>query len=518
MDENMNNINNENNSVANNDQTQTFNNDVPGGTVQNEAKNQNVQSTDGYHKEYEYHQSFAGQGQNQYNNANTFNAGTQTNQNAYQNNSYMGYQQYQPYNGESKKKQKKEKSGSGLSGRAVALIVCCCIICSAVFGFGGMAIGYSMLKDNDTHAEGDDKIVGGFEQDAMKDGDKSELPSDKRDYASVIYKTVEGSSAGLGDNDSGAQVYKVASPSVVEITTESVATSSFLGQYITDGAGSGVIISEDGYIITNNHVIDGAINVTIRTSNGESYTAEVIGSDEQTDIAIIKIDAEGLTPAVLGNSSDLIVGQKVFAIGNPLGTLGGSITDGMISALEREVTIEGQTMTLLQTNTAINPGNSGGGLFNANGELIGVVNAKSSGSGIEGIGFAIPIDDVKDIIDQLIEYGYIRGRAKIGINYIEITSTTDYWKYITSEIGRYITDYGVYVTASESDALKFGDRIVAIGDVSVSTGSDIKSELVNYSVGDVMEITVVRGQKMTKVEIELTEYVPEDVQTSEAAK
>src|SRR5699024_342301 len=149
-------------------------------------------------------------------------------------------------------------------------------------------------------------------------------------------------------------------------------------QYVSSGAGSGVILTQDGYIVTNHHVIEDANSITVRTRSGDEYNASLVGSDEQSDLAVLKIDATGLTPAVLGDSTTLEVGELAIAIGNPLGELGGSVTSGIISALDREMTIDGQTMTLLQTDAAVNPGNSGGGLFNANGDLIGIVNAKSS--------------------------------------------------------------------------------------------------------------------------------------------
>ena len=177
---------------------------------------------------------------------------------------------------------------------------------------------------------------------------------------------------------------------MVAITTESVATDSWLRQYVTEGAGSGVIISEDGYIVTNNHVIDGASNIKVTLNDGTQVAAELISTDAQTDLAVIKIDKAGLPPVAFGDSAALNVGDLAVAIGNPLGTLAGSATEGIISGLEREITIDGRTMKLIQTSAAINPGNSGGGLFDQYGNLIGIVVAKSAGSEVEGLGFVIP--------------------------------------------------------------------------------------------------------------------------------
>lgn len=208
-------------------------------------------------------------------------------------------------------------------------------------------------------------------------------------------------STGFGGDLSVAEVVEQVADTVVEITTTNVVTDRFYGQYVTSGAGSGVIISENGYIITNHHVIDGARRITVRLTDGSEFSATLIGSNADKDIALLKISATGLRAAVLGSSEALVVGQEVVAIGNPLGSLGGTVTDGIISALDRTVVIDGHRMTLMQTNAAINPGNSGGGLFNRAGELIGIVNAKQADTGIEGLGFAIPIDVAWETVESI---------------------------------------------------------------------------------------------------------------------
>ena len=179
------------------------------------------------------------------------------------------------------------------------------------------------------------------------------------------------------------EVAELVKDSVVEITTEQIVTGSFMQQYVSEGAGSGVIITADGYLVTNHHVIEGATNINVRLADGKEYKAKLIGSDAKTDLAVIKIDAKELKPAAFGASSELLVGEEVVAVGNPLGKLGGTVTKGIISALDREITIDNTTMRLLQTDTAINPGNSGGGMFNTSGQLVGVINAKSAGEEIE---------------------------------------------------------------------------------------------------------------------------------------
>jgi serine protease Do len=180
--------------------------------------------------------------------------------------------------------------------------------------------------------------------------------------------------------------------------------------------------------------------IEVTLNNGDVYAASLIATDSKTDLAVIKIETTGLTAAILGDSDALVVGEDAIAIGNPLGELGGTVTNGIISALDREVTVEGQKMNLLQTNAAINPGNSGGGLFNAKGELIGIVSAKSSGTDIEGLGFAIPVNDVKEVVVQLIEKGYVAGRPALGVSVIDINSIQLAMQYGVSQYGVYIAE------------------------------------------------------------------------------
>ncbi len=202
-----------------------------------------------------------------------------------------------------------------------------------------------------------------------------------------------------------AEVAAQAMQSVVSITTENTVMDYFGGTHVASGAGSGVILSDDGTILTNNHVVEGARNISVTLADGSEHAATLIGRDPSTDVAVIQIAATGLTPAVIGDSSSLQVGDFCLAIGNPLGKLGGTVTDGIISGLDREINIGGAPMHLLQMSAAVSPGNSGGGLFNATGQLIGLVNAKSGGDGAEGLGFAIPINDALQAAQSLIEGG-----------------------------------------------------------------------------------------------------------------
>jgi serine protease Do len=320
--------------------------------------------------------------------------------------------------------------------------------------------------------------------------------------SSVIYQSVIRTSA-TGEEITGAlsvgEIAELASVSVVEITTETVVNGMRMGQFVSEGAGSGVVVTTDGYIVTNNHVIDGASKITVRLSDGESYEATLIGKDAQTDLAVIKIDAANLAPAVLGSSSTLHVGDAAVAIGNPLGELGGTVTDGIISALDREITIDGESMTLLQTNAAINPGNSGGGLFNSAGELIGIVNAKSSGTDVEGLGFAIPIDTAKAVITELTQNGYVSGRPSLGITLVDMSDT------MTAMMNR-VSQLGVYVAETE-DGSEFepGDMIVSIDGTDVSSMAEIKEAVSSHNVGDRITASVIRGNSQQNVTVTIQE-------------
>ena len=312
----------------------------------------------------------------------------------------------------------------------------------------------------------------------------------------IIYQSVNNGTTGEATTQVGSVVEKAAD-SVVEITTESVANGSIFQQYVTSGAGSGVIISTDGYIVTNNHVIENAKKITVKLRNGTEYEAKLVGTDSVTDLGVIKIDgATDLKPATLGESSTLKVGDQAIVIGNPLGELGGTVTSGIISALEREITIDGNQMVLLQIDAPVNPGNSGGGLFNANGDLVGVINAKSSGSDIEGIGFAIPIDTAKTIIDELIKNGKVTGRPTLGMSVTETSASM-------------FSQGGVYVQAVEENSsvskagIQVGDRIISVDGTIIKSAAEIKSLILKKQVGDVVSIQVERNGKVIDAQVTL---------------
>jgi serine protease Do len=307
-----------------------------------------------------------------------------------------------------------------------------------------------------------------------------------------------------------SEVYYAVCDSVVEITTETVQTSIWMGQYISTGAGSGVIIDGSGLIITNNHVIEGAGSVIVRLTDGSEYEATLVGADSAVDIAIIRINPQGreLTVATIGCSSDLVVGEDVVAIGNPLGSLGGTLTTGIISATERTLTIDGEEMVLLQTNAAINPGNSGGGLFNMAGQLIGVVNAKAAGDDVEGLGFAIPIDFAHKIAEDLINYGYVRGVVDHGLTLLDVTVQN-----LPAAYRKYgVTSVGVVILQSKyNDELKYGDYIVSANGIEIDSSRDVELILKSLSVGDKVALSIVRENKIVEVEIILQEKIPDSI-------
>lgn len=324
--------------------------------------------------------------------------------------------------------------------------------------------------------------------------------------------TNTGTAYTLSHTDISGVVEKCAD-SVVEITIETQSTLYGHYTYTAEGNGSGVIISSDGYILTNNHVISGANKISVTLRNGTKYDATLVGKDSKTDVAIIKIDAKDLTTAVIGNSDSLVVGEVAVAIGNPLGQLGGTVTDGIISALEREIKLDNSTMNLIQTNAAINPGNSGGGLFNANGELIGIVVAKSSGVDVEGLGFAIPVNDVKDVINDILEHGYAKNRAFLGVSLRDTSYQTNnnsgmpFYSMFFSQIS-YGAAVDEVVTDSPADkaGIKKDDIIISIDNEVISNANDVSSKITNYNVGDKITIGLIRDNKTLNVEVTLTEY------------
>ena len=321
-----------------------------------------------------------------------------------------------------------------------------------------------------------------------------------------VERSTDATAAGSTDGTSMSvqQIASVVSPSVVAITTEQMSSSQtwFGGYYVQSGAGSGVIISQDGYILTCAHVVSGATSVKVQLDGSdESYDATIVGQDSTSDIAVLKIDATGLTPAVIGDSDALAVGEVAVAVGNPLGTLSNTVTDGVVSALNRQVTVQDNDMTLIQTDASISPGNSGGGLFNGNGELIGIVNAKSSYSEAEGIGFAIPINTAMEIGQQLIESGSV-ARPALGVKIVDVTDAQTAQQLGVSTMGVYVVEV-TKGSGAEAGGVQAGDRVLAVDDTAVSDTSALKNYLKDKSIGDTVALQVERDGKVLTLNVSL---------------
>lgn len=370
-------------------------------------------------------------------------------------------------------------------------VIAICIIGSIIFGFVG-GLTASKISSKNSH------ITIGYQTAVPKESSS---------------QTVEYT----GETMTTQEVASYASESVVEISTEIVQRGTLMQQYVVEGAGSGVIISEDGYLLTNNHVIEGANKITVRTKDTTSYEAKLIGTDSQLDVALLKIEATNLKPVVIGDSSSLQVGQKAIAIGNPLGELGGTVTEGIISALDRTIALNGNNMTLLQTDAAINPGNSGGGLFNSQGEFIGLVVAKSSGDDVEGLGFAIPVDNVKPIIEDLLNYGYVKGRPQLGVSLADISSMQDAKRYGVSQTGVYVASVSQGSSAA-SAGMKEGDLIVSIDGTTVGTSSEVQQIIKSHSVGDSINIQISRNSQVQNITVTLNESTPSTSQNSTSSQ
>ena len=292
-------------------------------------------------------------------------------------------------------------------------------------------------------------------------------------------------------------------------------------EYTETAAGSGIIISEDGYILTNNHVISGADKITVYVNSGEddaeeqTYEATLVGSSENNDIAVLKIDAEGLNAAAFGDSDQLEVGELAVAIGNPMGKVHGSVTAGIISAVEQELTIDDVTINAIQTDAAINPGNSGGALFDSYGNVIGVVYAKSSSVSIEGIGYAIPVNNIKDLVAQMInDPDSVKDQTKgsqimLGITIQNITE--DMSKQYSMPVGVYITDVST-MSAAERAGLQKGDIIVGFAGEDVKTADELNALKAKQTPGDTVAVKIDRnGKEMT---LDLVIPQPTDVDTT----
>ena len=306
---------------------------------------------------------------------------------------------------------------------------------------------------------------------------------------------------------SDAEVYAANVNSVVSINVTGTNSNNFFGQPVqTASSGSGFILTTDGYIVTNYHVVEDAQTVKVTLYNGDEYDAQYVGGDEDYDIAVIKIEASGLQAVTLGDSEKLNVGDRVLAIGNPLGDLTFSMSGGMVSSVNRTINVDGTPFNMIQTDTSINPGNSGGPLLNSYGEVVGIVSAKyssygSSGESVEGLGFAIPINDVISMIQDIMTNGYVSNKAYLGATIGTLTSgMAQQYRYDISQ-GAFV--YSVEDGSPAADAgLQLGDVITAIDGTEITSLEDLTAAKKGYAAGDTSTLTVYRqGETIT---LELT--------------
>ena len=382
--------------------------------------------------------------------------------------------------------QPQHKSAKSCVGMKVASLALVCALLGGLVG-GGTAYLVSNRSNSDT----------------------TEVNVSNRKPTEIQVKTVDGKNP-MTD----AELYATNVNSVVSINVS--ATTNYFGQQVeTAASGTGFFITEDGYILTNHHVVSGASSVSVTLYNGESYDAKVIGSDEDYDIAVLKIDVTGATPVVLGDSSKLAIGESVAAVGNPLGELTFSMSEGIVSCVNRAINVDGTPFNMIQVDCSINPGNSGGPLFNSYGEVVGIVSAKYSSysnTTVEGIGFAIPINDVVSLVKDIMTNGYVTTKAYMGITPQNMTAQM-------AQQYRYDVTEGVFVCSVDPDSaaakagLKLGDVITKMDDKDIASYEDLVAAKKSYSAGDTVTLTVYREGKT--IEVELTfDAVPESAETS----
>jgi serine protease Do len=362
------------------------------------------------------------------------------------------------------------------SRKGIAVLIICCLLISALFGVGGAHFAANSIEI--PHHT--------FGAPPMR-------------FAPMYLDLAEATRSNL----SIQEIIEVAGDSVVDIRSDRTVSTNIFGQQVSRSLGSGVIISTDGYIMTNSHVVEDSSGMVVTLRDGSTHNAQMVGFDRRTDVAVIKINATDLTPAIFGDSDNVVIGDLAVVIGNPLGELGGTSTAGIISALNRDIEIEGRSLTVLQTDAAINQGNSGGGMFNQNAEFVGLVVAKSYGPGVEGLGFAIPINIAKPLAMNIIENGFVAGRPQIGIRMSDITSER-------AMIENNVTVPGIYIHSVDAPnareaGLMPGDMLRYVEGVEINSFNDVTSTIQQHSIGDTISITVIRNNEELTFSVVLSE-------------
>lgn len=385
--------------------------------------------------------------------------------------------------------EKKPRERSGEAHRSGTLkLACMCLVCALVGGLVGGFISWNAVKGN------------------LADG------TAKDNSAKPISGTTVGKRVST-ETASANEIYELGCKQTVGVSLESTRANIFGQQSASAVAGTGFIITSDGYIMTNYHVIESAQKsehkIQVLFKDKSSFEAKIVGFDEDNDVAVLKIDASDLSPVSIGNSDDIAVGDSVFAIGNPLGELDFSMTSGRVSALDRSITIErnGTAINMFQFDAAINSGNSGGPVYNESGEVIGIATAKVGSSGVEGLGFAIPINDAADIANELITKGYVSGKAYMGVN-IDNRYTSVYAQYYSMPEGAYV--YNVESGGcAEKSGLAAGDIITKVGSEAIGGYSDLNAAIKSFKAGESTEIVVYRGGEYVTLRITFDEAKPD---------
>ena len=362
------------------------------------------------------------------------------------------------------------------AGRVVALLLSCAVI-SAACGFGGAILA----------------------QNGSRTG-KTTVQQSNRTATTVNVKKVDGQTL-----MSPAEVYASTVNSVVSINCSAVSTNIFGQQTESASSGSGFVITQDGYIVTNQHVVSGASSVNVTLYNGDTYPATVVGGDSDYDVAVLKIEATGLQAVTLGKSADVNVGDTVMAIGNPLGELTFSMSSGIVSCVNRAINVEGTPFNMIQVDASINPGNSGGPLMNLYGEVVGIVSAKYSSysnTSVEGIGFAIPTASIRPIVNALLADGRVSGRVSIGITVGAVSSAAS--EYYDLPDGLYISAVAEGSDA-EKQGIQSGDMLLAVNGQAVTTTYDVSAAKDGLKVGDTVTLTIYRDGKTFDVDVKLVD-------------
>ena len=382
---------------------------------------------------------------------------------------------------EKKPKEKKERTKS-IDSKFLK-VACLCLVCALLGGLFGGVIAWKM-KSDDGAATGGNRPIS----------------------ASSDTKTVSNTKGTAND------IYEMGCEQTVGITTE-VTYTNFFGMTTSSAvSGTGFVVTKDGYIMTNYHVVENAylsnLAVKVMFKDGSSYDATIVGVEKENDIAVLKIDATGLTPVNVGNSDDILVGDEVYTIGNPLGELDFTMTSGRISALDRSITTSANVpaINMFQFDAAVNSGNSGGPVFNTDGEVIGVATAKAGETGVEGISFAIPINDAVDIANDLITKGYVSGKAYMGVN-IDTRYNSAYAEYYNTPEGAYV--YNVESgSCAEKCGISAGDIITKVGDEDIKGYDDLCSAIRQFKAGDTATVVVFRANETLKLNITFDEASP----------